>query len=214
MATGASGPTGAAIFGSTLHDFNVNIQGMYSGYFNGEVYVATKLTVPTIVSPSDIRLKENVISVSETENTSRYLDRLLDMNVIEYNYKRPDFLVETQSSSNEQFEKALKHRHVGFVAQEMQELFPNLVEEGQDGYLGVNYVELVPVLIRAIQELKQEFPLSDTIRQLKKDRDRQIREIFEGIRLIHLKKRQSYVSSWQRMYRKRPSVFSTCRVRC
>lgn len=152
----ASGPTGAAIFGSTLHDFNVNIQGMYSGYFNGEVYVATKLTVPTIVSPSDIRLKENVISVSETENTSRYLDRLLDMNVIEYNYKRPDFLVETQSSSNEQFEKALKHRHVGFVAQEMQELFPNLVEEGQDGYLGVNYVELVPVLIRAIQELKQE----------------------------------------------------------
>ncbi|MBR4455258.1 MAG: 3-deoxy-7-phosphoheptulonate synthase [Solobacterium sp.] len=30
------------------------------------------------------------------------------------------------------------------------------------------------------QELKQEFPLSETIRQLKKDRDRQIREIFEG----------------------------------
>jgi hypothetical protein len=31
-----------------------------------------------------------------------------------------------------------------------------LVSEGQDGYLSVNYIELVPVLIRCIQELKQE----------------------------------------------------------
>ena len=30
------------------------------------------------------------------------------------------------------------------------------------------------------QELKQEFPLDDTIRKLKEDRDRQIRDIFEG----------------------------------
>ena len=28
--------------------------------------------------------------------------------------------------------------------------------EGQDGYLSVNYIELVPVLIRSIQELQQE----------------------------------------------------------
>lgn len=28
--------------------------------------------------------------------------------------------------------------------------------EGQDGYLTVNYVELVPILIRSIQELKQQ----------------------------------------------------------
>ena len=38
----------------------------------------------------------------------------------------------------------------------MQAIYPNLVKEGQDGYLGVNYVELVPILIRAIQELKEE----------------------------------------------------------
>ena len=30
------------------------------------------------------------------------------------------------------------------------------MREGQDGYLGVNYTELVPILIRSIQELKQE----------------------------------------------------------
>ena len=47
-------------------------------------------------------------------------------------------------------------RHYGLIAQELQELYPDLVYEGQDGYLGINYVELVPVLICAIQELKQE----------------------------------------------------------
>ena len=47
-------------------------------------------------------------------------------------------------------------KHIGLIAQELRELYPNLVEESQDGYLAVNYVELVPVLIRAIQELKAE----------------------------------------------------------
>lgn len=31
-----------------------------------------------------------------------------------------------------------------------------MVQEGKDGYLAVNYAELVPVLIRSIQVLKQE----------------------------------------------------------
>ena len=30
------------------------------------------------------------------------------------------------------------------------------------------------------QELKQEFPIDESIRKLKEDRDRQIRDIFEG----------------------------------
>ena len=42
------------------------------------------------------------------------------------------------------------------IAQELQTIYPDLVKEGQDGYLGINYVELVPILIRAIQELKEE----------------------------------------------------------
>lgn len=47
-------------------------------------------------------------------------------------------------------------RHFGLIAQELQAIYPNLVKEGQDGYLGVNYQELVPVLIRSIQELNQK----------------------------------------------------------
>jgi hypothetical protein len=41
-----------------------------------------------------------------------------------------------------------------------------LVYKGQDGYLGVNYQELVPVLIRSIQELKQQL---DEVKDVKTD---------------------------------------------
>jgi hypothetical protein len=53
-------------------------------------------------------------------------------------------------------EKLYSRRHFGLSAQELKEIYPNLVLEAQDGYLYVNYTELVPVLIRAIQELKEE----------------------------------------------------------
>ena len=50
-----------------------------------------------------------------------------------------------------------KLRHVGVIAQEVQAQFPEIVEEIFDGrFLGVRYIELIPVLIEAIQELNTE----------------------------------------------------------
>ena len=40
--------------------------------------------------------------------------------------------------------------------EELKNLYPDLVQEGQDGCLSVNYPEIVPLLIRSIQALKQE----------------------------------------------------------
>lgn len=42
----------------------------------------------------------------------------------------------------------------GLIAQEIQELFPELVEEDQGGSLSVNYIGLIPHLIESIKELK------------------------------------------------------------
>lgn len=55
-----------------------------------------------------------------------------------------------------QEEKMSSRRHFGVDAEELQKQYPDLVLEGQDGYLSVNYSELVPLLIRSIQVLKQE----------------------------------------------------------
>lgn len=47
-------------------------------------------------------------------------------------------------------------RHFGVDTKELQNIYTGLELEGQDGYLSVNYLEMVPLVIRSIQELKQE----------------------------------------------------------
>jgi hypothetical protein len=43
-------------------------------------------------------------------------------------------------------------RHLGFLAQELEATFPEVVRDGPDGMKSVNYAGLVPVLTKAIQE--------------------------------------------------------------
>jgi hypothetical protein len=47
-----------------------------------------------------------------------------------------------------------KTRQVGFSAQELKEVIPEVVSEGDDGYLSVEYGKMTPLLIEAIKELK------------------------------------------------------------
>jgi hypothetical protein len=48
-------------------------------------------------------------------------------------------------------------RVIGLIAQEVQRVLPEVVQEGPDGYLAVNYVEIVPVLIEAFKQQFKEF---------------------------------------------------------
>ena len=135
------------------------VTGKYAGYFLGNTYVTGTLTANTVVQSSDYRLKENIVPLSEQRGN--VLDKVLNMNVVEYNYRK--MIPSIEISDTVSMDEALKNagidtdkRHIGLIAQELKELFPQLVVEGQDGYLAINYVELVPVLIQAIQELQEE----------------------------------------------------------
>ena len=152
---------GAGIYGTIYSSLSITIPGTYAGYFYGDTKVTGTLYAGNVVNTSDIRLKENIESVSSKEGDASFLDKIMSVDVLEYNLK--DRTSELFSDSEIKDEKVAKFiskekakRHFGVSAQELQTLFPNLVEEGQDGYLAVNYIELVPVLIRSIQELKQE----------------------------------------------------------
>lgn len=53
----------------------------------------------------------------------------------------------------------LQKTHYGLIAQELQDIYPDLVYESGDGYLSVNYIELIPILIQSIQSLQNEIEL-------------------------------------------------------
>lgn len=151
---------GAGIFGTVVNHFGVNVPGRYAGYFDGSVYQNGTTTSLQLVMPSDKRLQENVMSLCDDKSESDVLIRLLGMNVIKYNLLKPKYDLNDEDSliilPDENEDSYLKRYHYGLSAQELQSIYPNLVVEGQDGYLCVNYIELVPILIRSIQELKQE----------------------------------------------------------
>lgn len=141
---------GAGVYGSSAsQDTGVDTQGRYAGYFNGNVRVTGTVNGVTI-SPSDYRLKENIETLPTTT-----LDDIRKINVVQFNYKQR----EVDNAKGEKiglYEKdspILTHKHYGVIAQELQKIYPDLVIEGEDGYLSVNYVELVPLLIQSVQEL-------------------------------------------------------------
>jgi hypothetical protein len=49
-------------------------------------------------------------------------------------------------------------RHYGLIAQEVRQVLPDLVrgDEGDDGMLSMSYSELVPVLVKAMQEQQEQ----------------------------------------------------------
>ena len=160
---------GAGVYGSVGGSIPSTLaSNRYAGYFNGATYVNGTLTATNVVNLSDIRLKENVQSLSKGSSSESTLENVLNMNVIKYNFKQkavdksefnePDKeqLAKEIAAAEERNQMAASQIHFGLSAQELQEIYPELVVEGQDGNLGINYIELVPILIRSIQELKQE----------------------------------------------------------
>ena len=147
-----------------------NIHGLYALYTHGPTNISGQMTVQEMYTPADERLSEDVESIEiQNREEGQTIENLLKMNVREYrlkNYngvKASDNMEEMTEEDRQAYEYLKKRddnvysrRHFGLSAQELQTIYPNLVLEGQDGYLYVNYTELVPILIRSIQELKAE----------------------------------------------------------
>jgi len=95
--------------------------------FNGDTTVSNDLTVSGDVNiSSDARLKSNIVSLGST------LSKLLQIDGKYYEMKGK--------------------QKIGVLAQEIKEVFPELVSEDDNEMLAVNYQGLVPVLINALKE--------------------------------------------------------------
>ena len=100
--------------------------------FNGDTTVSNDLTVSgDVVVSSDARLKSNIVSLGST------LSRLL--------------LIDGKS-----YEMKGKQK-IGVLAQDIKEVFPELVTEDDNEMLAVNYQGLVPVLINALKEQESKY---------------------------------------------------------
>ena len=136
---------------------------------------ASKTTSGDWLANSDIRLKKN------TENLTGALDRIMSLKPLVYEWlTRDDLNLPTEYSgetnltrlekfvNDEKFEiPADKIRSInlgsfpsgkqmGFIAQESKDVVPEFVQEDENGFMMMTYGSFDPLLVAAIQELKQE----------------------------------------------------------
>ena len=64
--------------------------------------------------------------------------------------------VNLETEKKADLKKTEDRNHMGFVAQEIQEIYPEIVYEDKDGYLSVDYISLIPVLVSAVKEQQEQ----------------------------------------------------------
>ncbi|MBF9220830.1 tail fiber domain-containing protein [Hymenobacter ruricola] len=70
-----------------------------------------------------------------------------------------------------------KERQYGFIAQEMQKTLPEAVKQQKDGFYGVNYIEVVPVLVEAVKQLDAKQAETTELQQQVADLKAQMAEL-------------------------------------
>ena len=97
------------------------------------------------INPSDSNLKQNVSPIPYG------LSEILKLNPITYYWK-----------DNVKF-KFGDQKEVGLLAQEVSTIIPEIVHSNNNGYLSLDYEKIVPVLIKAIQELNNKIEILQKI---------------------------------------------------
>ena len=90
-----------------------------------------EITAQSFNAQSDARLKTNIKPLT-------YHDSILDIPVREYDWKESG-----------------KHA-IGFIAQELKEVYPELIDENEEGILSIKETKLVYLLMEEVKKLKKE----------------------------------------------------------
>ncbi|MCG6191419.1 tail fiber domain-containing protein [Maribellus maritimus] len=142
------------------------------GYNNGDIIGKWDISQPDrfsfetdvyakgVLLSSDSRFKENI------KPLGKELYKLKQLKGVSYNLKNekrtyPE--AKGNLTEKEQNDLALMNNleykertRLGFVAQEVQKLFPELVQADKEGYLYVDYVGLIPILVESVKEQQEQ----------------------------------------------------------
>ena len=113
-----------------------------------QLHVNGKFKSDGITESSDKRFKQNVVPLSNA------LEQVLALNGVSYQWKYDD-----KQFAGRGFDQ---RTHVGFIAQDVEQIIPEVVDTDTDGFKSVQYSHIVPILVEAI---KQQQHLIDALNQ-------------------------------------------------
>ncbi|MBC7421346.1 MAG: tail fiber domain-containing protein [Bdellovibrio sp.] len=116
--------------GTTTPGYKLDVQG-------GDINASGSVRAAGVALTSDIRFKKDI----QTLDLS--LEKILSIRGVEYNWRSSEFPA-----------RQFYDRHqIGVIAQEVEKVFPEVVDTNKDGFKSVNYPALVAPLIEAVKTL-------------------------------------------------------------
>ncbi len=102
--------------------------------------VSGNIQCTSLIETSDQRLKINILPLRNT------LEKVQQIQGVYYNWNQENF-------PEKDFSDEIQ---IGFIAQELEPVYPELIHTNADGYKSVNYTKLTPILVEAIKEQQQQ----------------------------------------------------------
>jgi hypothetical protein len=135
---------------STVADFASTGDHQFLIHATGNVGINTNAPAYTLdvngtirgnnVSPSDARFKTNV------QTFDNALEAILNLRGVTFDWDRPAWKEKNFPDG----------RQIGFIAQEVEQVLPELVSTDRAGYKSVAYANVVPVLVEAIKQQQKQ----------------------------------------------------------
>jgi hypothetical protein len=157
--------TGVANYGGRQPDNVQNIKQFNNTSPSIVLWMYKKISEIMYITPcdqvNDVLIPRNLYVHGSINSTS---DTLLKENVEQLTSNECDKIMDLQPKKYTFIDDATKKTHYGLIAQEVEEQYPLLVSE-IDGVLDddadtkiktVNYMELIPIMIRKMQNMQNE----------------------------------------------------------
>ena len=141
-------PEDAIYMFKTLYMYSRNIKGV-SDLSCSTVHASGDIYARGVLLTSDARLKSDIKKIGNT------LGGLLKLEGVTYRFvdePKIDLPQKPGDAVNETKEPIPDRERTGFLAQDLEKVFPNLVITDTTGYKSVDYIGLIPVIVEALKE--------------------------------------------------------------
>ncbi len=120
---------------------------------NYKLYVAGDAFTTGNWQGSDARYKQNIRSVQQAAT------KIKALRGTSYEFRQNEFKEKNFRAGNQ----------YGFIAQELQEVLPELVRQDEDGFYAVNYIGVIPILVEAFKEQQDVIEEQKSINEAQND---------------------------------------------
>ena len=174
---------------------------------NRKLDVAGNAYANDILLTSDERLKTDIKPLSNEKEKLYLLQGKSYKKILPSTGLEEDSLTEKKET--------IEFPGYGYLAQELKEIFPDLAEQGSDGYYAVNYIGLIPIIVEALKD--QRLEIDEKQSQIDKQQsqiDEQREQIKQLIKLMDIKSinedvfRESGIESIPLLLQNTPNPFN------